>query len=197
MRLENRGEETVQLRERHWRIFSLSGTLETVRGRGVVGQVRTLCAALLTFYLSVNRLVRKKDFYFRVSGLTQLSGSCWAAPLMADLLFVGIISYSSNKWEIPVAVLCLRCSNPFSNHQLSFWRKGRIHMFGKNVSSKGTQWCSSKFFCKDLLQVVTDKLPKSIGKLIVCKQFNIFLYLCFVKYIKDYILLMVCPRALN
>lgn len=39
VRLENIGEETVQLRERHWRIFSLSGTLETVRGRGVVGQV--------------------------------------------------------------------------------------------------------------------------------------------------------------
>ena len=39
IRLENLGEETVQLRERHWRIFSLSGTLETVRGRGVVGQV--------------------------------------------------------------------------------------------------------------------------------------------------------------
>ncbi|KAK3587268.1 hypothetical protein CHS0354_034413 [Potamilus streckersoni] len=38
VRLENLGEETVQLRERHWRIFSLSGTLETVRGRGVVGQ---------------------------------------------------------------------------------------------------------------------------------------------------------------
>lgn len=32
------GEQSVQLRERHWRIFSLSGTLETVRGRGVVGQ---------------------------------------------------------------------------------------------------------------------------------------------------------------
>ena len=28
----------MQLRERNWRIFSLSGTLETVRGRGVVGQ---------------------------------------------------------------------------------------------------------------------------------------------------------------
>ncbi|GFR81750.1 polymerase delta-interacting protein [Elysia marginata] len=39
VRLENRGVETVQLRERHWRIFSLSGTLETVRGRGVVGQI--------------------------------------------------------------------------------------------------------------------------------------------------------------
>jgi len=38
IRLENLGELAVQLRERHWRIFSLSGTLETVRGRGVVGQ---------------------------------------------------------------------------------------------------------------------------------------------------------------
>uniref|UniRef100_UPI003AADA737 polymerase delta-interacting protein 2-like isoform X2 n=1 Tax=Centroberyx gerrardi TaxID=166262 RepID=UPI003AADA737 len=38
IRLENMGDEVVQLRERHWRIFSLSGTLETVRGRGVVGQ---------------------------------------------------------------------------------------------------------------------------------------------------------------
>ena len=40
IRIENLGQETVQLRERHWRIFSLSGTLETVRGRGVAGQVR-------------------------------------------------------------------------------------------------------------------------------------------------------------
>jgi len=32
------GEDTVQLRERHWRIFSLSGTLETVRGRGIIGK---------------------------------------------------------------------------------------------------------------------------------------------------------------
>nr|CAG4642563.1 EOG090X07J3 [Evadne anonyx] len=38
IRLENLGELKVQLRERHWRIFSLSGTLETVRGRGVIGQ---------------------------------------------------------------------------------------------------------------------------------------------------------------
>ncbi|XP_026853536.2 polymerase delta-interacting protein 2 isoform X1 [Electrophorus electricus] len=38
IRLENLGSDVVQLRERHWRIFSLSGTLETVRGRGVVGR---------------------------------------------------------------------------------------------------------------------------------------------------------------
>ncbi|XP_029462853.1 polymerase delta-interacting protein 2-like [Rhinatrema bivittatum] len=38
IRLENLSCETLQLRERHWRIFSLTGTLETVRGRGVVGR---------------------------------------------------------------------------------------------------------------------------------------------------------------
>ncbi|CAF1109051.1 unnamed protein product [Rotaria sordida] len=39
IRIENLNpDEPVTLRERHWRIFSLSGTLETVRGKGVVGQ---------------------------------------------------------------------------------------------------------------------------------------------------------------
>ena len=36
--MENLGEQTVQLRERHWKIFASDGFLETVRGRGVVGQ---------------------------------------------------------------------------------------------------------------------------------------------------------------
>ncbi|XP_075052777.1 polymerase delta-interacting protein 2 isoform X1 [Mixophyes fleayi] len=38
IRLENLGVEVVQLRERHWRIFSLLGSLDTVMGRGVVGK---------------------------------------------------------------------------------------------------------------------------------------------------------------
>lgn len=49
IRLENMGSEVVQLRERHWRIFSLSGTLETVRGRGVVGRVSTRHTLALDF----------------------------------------------------------------------------------------------------------------------------------------------------
>ena len=39
IRLENTTGERVQLRERYWKIFSTSGTLETVKGKGVVGQV--------------------------------------------------------------------------------------------------------------------------------------------------------------
>lgn len=52
IRLENLGELSVQLRERHWRIFSLSGTLETVRGRGVVGQEPVLSSRLPAFQYS-------------------------------------------------------------------------------------------------------------------------------------------------
>ncbi|XP_067015302.1 polymerase delta-interacting protein 2 isoform X2 [Anabrus simplex] len=52
IRLENLGELTVQLRERHWRIFSLSGTLETVRGRGVVGQEPVLSSSQPAFQYS-------------------------------------------------------------------------------------------------------------------------------------------------
>ncbi|XP_055853328.1 polymerase delta-interacting protein 2 [Episyrphus balteatus] len=52
IRLENLGELSVQLRERHWRIFSLSGTLETVRGRGVVGQEPILSRKLPAFQYS-------------------------------------------------------------------------------------------------------------------------------------------------
>ena len=38
IRLENLSEEQVQLRERHWKIYSLTGRLETVKGKGVIGQ---------------------------------------------------------------------------------------------------------------------------------------------------------------
>jgi len=52
IRLENLGELSVQLRERHWKIFSLTGTLETVRGRGVVGQEPILSKSQPAFQYS-------------------------------------------------------------------------------------------------------------------------------------------------
>lgn len=39
IRIESSVREQLQLKERYWRICSLSGTLETVRGKGVIGQV--------------------------------------------------------------------------------------------------------------------------------------------------------------
>lgn len=52
MRLENLGTVEVKLRERNWRIFALSGTLETVRGRGVIGQEPVLNTRLPAFQYS-------------------------------------------------------------------------------------------------------------------------------------------------
>lgn len=39
VRIENLGDITVQLRERHWQVYSIPGILESIRGRGVVGEV--------------------------------------------------------------------------------------------------------------------------------------------------------------
>uniref|UniRef100_A0A8C0SII4 Polymerase delta-interacting protein 2 n=2 Tax=Canis lupus familiaris TaxID=9615 RepID=A0A8C0SII4_CANLF len=52
IRLENLDSDVVQLRERHWRIFSLSGTLETMRGRGVVGREPVLSKEQPAFQFS-------------------------------------------------------------------------------------------------------------------------------------------------
>jgi ApaG protein len=38
VRIENRGKETVQLRNRHWKITDARGKLEEVKGPGVVGE---------------------------------------------------------------------------------------------------------------------------------------------------------------
>lgn len=38
VRIENHGSETVQLRNRHWRITDANGRLQEVRGAGVVGE---------------------------------------------------------------------------------------------------------------------------------------------------------------
>ncbi|CDW59698.1 Polymerase delta interacting protein 2 [Trichuris trichiura] len=52
IRLENLSKEAVVLRERHWKIFSISGTLDTVRGRGVVGLEPVLSPAIPAFQYS-------------------------------------------------------------------------------------------------------------------------------------------------
>ena len=42
VRIENGGDQTVQLRNRHWRITDERGRVEEVRGPGVVGEQPTL-----------------------------------------------------------------------------------------------------------------------------------------------------------
>jgi len=38
VRIENQGEETVQLRNRHWKITDSQGRMQEVRGPGVIGE---------------------------------------------------------------------------------------------------------------------------------------------------------------
>ncbi len=38
VRVENHGKETVQLRNRHWRITDANGQIHEVRGEGVIGE---------------------------------------------------------------------------------------------------------------------------------------------------------------
>ena len=38
VRIENRGDETVQLRSRHWKITDKHGRLQEIKGSGVVGE---------------------------------------------------------------------------------------------------------------------------------------------------------------
>jgi len=42
VRIENRGDDTVRLRSRHWKITDALGRLQEVRGPGVVGQTPVL-----------------------------------------------------------------------------------------------------------------------------------------------------------
>ena len=58
------------MRERNWRIFSLSGTLETVRGRGVVGQEPVLSRDQPAFQYSSH------------VSLQAPSGHMWSALIM-------------------------------------------------------------------------------------------------------------------
>lgn len=66
IRLENLDSDVVQLRERHWRIFSLSGTLETVRGRGVVGRV-SISGPIMPSFWSCPAGLRAKCMVFPLS----------------------------------------------------------------------------------------------------------------------------------
>ena len=67
IRLENLQKQRVQLRERHWRIFSSSGTLETAKGRGVIGQVSNIVHYLA--YISYKLLTLGADTFSKTASI--------------------------------------------------------------------------------------------------------------------------------
>ena len=49
VRIENLTDVMIQQKARQWRIYSVAGTLETVKGKGVIGQVTNLIIAMEKF----------------------------------------------------------------------------------------------------------------------------------------------------
>jgi ApaG protein len=56
VRIENRGRETVQLRNRHWQITDSNGQMQEVRGAGVVGEQPVLAPGESFEYTSASPL---------------------------------------------------------------------------------------------------------------------------------------------
>lgn len=72
VRIENKGEETVQLRSRYWRITDARGRVQEVRGPGVVGEQPVLGPGDSFEYTSASPLPTPSGFmvgtYQMVSG---------------------------------------------------------------------------------------------------------------------------------
>ena len=71
--MENLGEQTVQLRERHWKIFASDGFLETVRGRGVVGQEPVLSTRQPAFQGFITSLLPLYSYPFWNSFINKMN----------------------------------------------------------------------------------------------------------------------------
>ncbi|RWS07668.1 polymerase delta-interacting protein 2-like protein, partial [Dinothrombium tinctorium] len=88
IRLENLGELAVQLKERHWKILSLSGTLENVRGPGVVGQEPILSKSQPAFQYSSHVSIQAASGHmwgtFRMEREDGYSFDCRIPPFSLD-----------------------------------------------------------------------------------------------------------------
>lgn len=72
--IANRGEETVQLKTRHWRITDSNGRLQEVKGAGVVGEEPTLQPGASYEYTSGVPLTTPSGFMAGSYGMVSASG---------------------------------------------------------------------------------------------------------------------------
>jgi ApaG protein len=72
--ITNRGEDTVQLKTRHWHITDASGRRQEVRGAGVVGEEPILKAGESFEYTSGVPLQTPSGFMFGTYGMVTASG---------------------------------------------------------------------------------------------------------------------------
>ncbi|CAD5121047.1 DgyrCDS9588 [Dimorphilus gyrociliatus] len=104
IRLEKLGTGNVQLRERHWRIFSLSGTLETVRGRGIVGKepvfTKTQPAFQYTSHISLQAPSGHMWGTFKMEREDGSSFECRIPPFSLESKNVDPLTTSPNPHEL-------------------------------------------------------------------------------------------------
>src|SRR6516162_7063901 len=72
--ITNKGDETVQLKTRHWRITDATGRRQEVRGAGVVGEEPVLKARESFEYTSGVPLQTTSGFMFGTYGMVSASG---------------------------------------------------------------------------------------------------------------------------
>ena len=72
--INNRGEETVQLKTRHWRITDAFGRVQEVRGAGVVGEEPVLEPGATFEYTSGVPLPTPSGFMVGTYGMVSRSG---------------------------------------------------------------------------------------------------------------------------
>ena len=72
--IANRGQETVQLKTRHWRITDATGRLQEVKGAGVVGEEPVLKPGKLFEYTSGVPLQTPSGFMTGTYGMVTTAG---------------------------------------------------------------------------------------------------------------------------
>jgi ApaG protein len=72
--ITNNGDDTVQLKNRHWRITDASGRRQEVRGAGVVGEEPVLKAGESCVFTSGVPLPTPSGFFLGASGMVCANG---------------------------------------------------------------------------------------------------------------------------
>lgn len=88
--ISNRGQETVQLKTRHWRITDANGKLQEVRGAGVVGEQPTL---------------KPGESFEYTSGVPLPTPSGFMAGTY------GMVSEAGERFDIDIPAFSLDCSH--------------------------------------------------------------------------------------
>ncbi|HXF87426.1 MAG TPA: Co2+/Mg2+ efflux protein ApaG [Xanthobacteraceae bacterium] len=81
--ITNRGDETVQLKTRHWKITDALGRLQEVRGAGVVGEQPVLAPGETFEYTSGVPLPTPSGFMRGTYGMVTMSGKSFDIEIPA------------------------------------------------------------------------------------------------------------------